>query len=263
MQRVRDRLWAWGHEAGSHTTAEWGVPEPSRITPVEGAVYLGTPNLILVRYGGRPAPPYEQYAVPLRALREVVWSIVGAGGTSDAADRAAVLGLRATLPNLTGVMMDDFFGDPDRPGPAAALSLAELRELRSALAGPGRPLDLWAVLYEHQLRLPVAEHLALCDRVAFWTARSADLTNLERNLTLVERLAPAAERLLGCYMWDYAARRPLPLELMQMQCELGLHWLRAGRVAGLIFLATCICDLGLEAVEWTRRWIAGVGDQPL
>ena len=49
--------------------------------------------------------------------------------------------------------------------------------------------------------------------------------------------------------------------LMEMQCETGLKWLREGRIQGMIFLASCICDLDLDAGEWTRRWIARVGDE--
>ena len=30
----------------------------------------------------------------------------------------------------------------------------------------------------------------------------------------------------------------------------------------MIFLATPNADVGLEAVEWTRQWIAAVGDEP-
>jgi len=263
MERVRDRLWAWAHEAGSHTTAEWGVPEPSRMTPLEGAVYLGVPNVIMVRYNGRPAPPYHQYALPLRAMREVVWSVVGAGAASDPADRAQVLARRDELPNLTGVMMDDVFGVPPDSGRTAALTLDELRELRAALRGPGRPLNLWSVIYNHELQRPVGEYLALCDRVSLWTSRSSELVHLERNLATLERLAPAADKVLGCYLWDYEPRQPMSIANMERQCEQGLRWLRDGRITGLILLATCICDLDLEAVEWTRRWVAAVGDQSL
>jgi len=39
--------------------------------------------------------------------------------------------------------------------------------------------------------------------------------------------------------------------------------LREGAIDGMIFLASCICDLELETVEWTRRWIQEVGDNPL
>jgi hypothetical protein len=55
----------------------------------------------------------------------------------------------------------------------------------------------------------------------------------------------------------------MPLELMKRQTELGLQWLRAGQVEGLIFLATNVLDLGLETVAWTREWIAAAGPQAL
>ena len=143
---VRDRLWLWGHDAGAHNES-WGLPRPSRITPVEAACYLGLPNLILVRYQGRPPLPLDQFAVPLRALRRVVWSAVGALGQTDSAERAHVLDLAARHPNVTGLMLDDFF--VERPGPdeePAALPLAQLRDLREQRATGGRQLDLWAVV---------------------------------------------------------------------------------------------------------------------
>ena len=36
---IKDKLWIWGHEAGSHNGG-YGIPKPSRMTPVEGAFYL-------------------------------------------------------------------------------------------------------------------------------------------------------------------------------------------------------------------------------
>ena len=44
----------------------------------------------------------------------------------------------------------------------------------------------------------------------------------------------------------------MPREAMEKQCATGLRWLRGGRIEGTIFLASCICDLGLETVEWAR-----------
>ena len=64
-------------------------------------------------------------------------------------------------------------------------------------------------------------------------------------------------------MYDYGNGKPMPVDLMKYQCKLGLQWLRHGRIEGMIFLASCICDLELETVEWTRRWIEQVGSQPL
>ena len=119
------------------------------------------------------------------------------------------------------------------------------------------------VFYDHQLHLPVGRHLELCDKIAFWTWEAENLSKLEENFALAEAVAPSCPKVLGCYMWDYGIKRPMPLELMKHQCDLGLQWLKEGRIEGMIFLASCICDLDLETVEWTRQWIADVGSQPL
>jgi len=50
---------------------------------------------------------------------------------------------------------------------------------------------------------------------------------------------------------------------MRRQVEQGHEWLKAGRIEGIIFLATANVDVGLEAVDWTRMWIRSSGDQIL
>jgi hypothetical protein len=254
---VQDKLWLWGHDAGAHNEG-WGLPKPSRITPAEAAFYLGIPNLIMVRYLGRPPLPFDQYALPLRALRRVVWSIVGAGGQTDDQERKHVLDLAARHSNITGLMLDDFFGSeqPAQSDEPAALPPARLRELRGQLTVGRRRLRLWAVLYEHQLDRPLAEYLELLDLVSFWTWDSEQLQRLEANLRQLEKVAPRCGRVLGCYLWDYGKKKPMQLDRLEHQCELGLRWLRQGRIEGIIFLASCLCDLELEAVQWTRNWIA-------
>jgi hypothetical protein len=260
MDTVRDRFWIWGHDAGSHNTG-WNLPGPSRITPVEAAWYLGTPNMIMVRYSPESLQASAQYAIPFRSLRRVLWSVVGGGGLNSSDDTARALALPASLPNMTGVMMDDFFHDPQPGEEAGTLSVAQLQQIRGEL--DARTLDLWVVLYTYQLHLPVTDQLAFCNGLTLWTWKAADLKDLEANLSRAETLAPKTRRMLGCYMWDYGTNQPMPVELMQRQCETGLRWLREGRIEGMVFLASCICDLELESVEWTRRWIASVGDTAL
>ena len=283
---VRDRLWVWAHALGSYDNA-WGLPGNSRLTPVEGARYLGVPNIILIRYEGKPAPPFEDYAVPFQSLTRVFWSIAGAGGATSQEEREHVFRLAAKQPNIVGLFMDDFFHidkaqaeasstypnfDPqtvlraDAPDPrpaAAALSPEQLRAVRQRLQIGQRRLDLGVTLYTHQLSPRILPHLDLCDVVSLWTWNARDLRDLEANFAKFRQLAPSKRVLLGCYMWDFGTQQPMPLDLMKKQTELGLQWLRAGQVEGLIFLATNICDLKLETVEWTRKWIADVGDQPL
>jgi hypothetical protein len=272
--RVKDHLLpvAWmgqrsgkGYGCGATTGAHndgWGLPGPSRITAAEAAFYLGIPNLIMVRYKGRPPLPLNRYAVPLRALRRVVWSAVGAHGQTDLEERSHILDLAAHHPNVTGIMPDDFFVDKPQEEPAA-LSLDQLRELRGRLSASENRLDLWAVLYEHQLNHRLTPFLELLDVVSLWAWDAEKVRAISDSLGQLEALAPSSKRVLGCYMWDYGRKRPMPLDILKEQCASGLSWLRQGKIEGIIFLASCICDLELEAVEWTRRWIGKIGDEPM
>lgn len=265
MPTVRDHLWLWGHEAGCQNDI-WGLPADSHITQIEAARYLGVPNLIQVAYRGKPEPPLAPHAEPLRPLSRVVWSIVGDSSSTrndQRPDLDEVLDLAVGFPNISGAMMDDFFHPPDEQGRVARYSVEQIAGFRRRLHQVVRPLDLWVVLYSHQLDLPVQEHLAQTDVVTLWTWHAKDLAGLEENFARAEALAPAARKVLGCYMWDYGAKQPMPVEQMARQCEAGLGWLRQGRIDGMIFLASCICDLGLPAVEWTREWIGRVGEARL
>ncbi|MBM3264340.1 MAG: hypothetical protein FJY97_13065 [candidate division Zixibacteria bacterium] len=260
MDIVRDRLWIWGHEAGSHDRS-WNTPAPSRMTPAEGAFYLGTPNLIMVRYDDKPEPPYVQYAWSFRPLKQFVWSIVGAAGVTSEDEIEQTLLLAKTFPNMTGVMMDDFFrAEPDAGG---ALTPERLAEIRKRLVVGDKRLDLWVVLYQYQLDFPIRDHLDQWDVITYWTWQAPDLWRLEQDFARLEELTPGKRKILGCYMWDYGNSRPIGTGVMRHQCELALHWLKGGRIEGIIFLASCICDLDIEAVEWTRDWIAKVGDRPI
>jgi len=255
---LRDRFWVWTHVEGSYKR-DFGLPRTSRMTPVEGAVYLGVPNLLFIRYQGHPPMPFGQYASAFRPFKRVVWSLVGASGQSSDEERKHVLDLAARFPNIVGFVMDDYF----RRDGSGSLSVEQLQDLRSRLVIGGKKRDLYVVLYQHQLEFPVSEHLNFCDKVTFWTWKAKDLDKLESSFERLEKLAPKHGKLLGCYLWDFGTSKAMPLALMKKQCELGRRWLEEGRIEGMIFLASNVCDLELETVEWTRNWIAEVGSQPL
>lgn len=257
---VRDRLWLWCHEAGSHNGL-FGLTQDSQIEPVDATRSMGLENALVIRYGETFDP--EKEAAALTGMRQVVWSIVGAGGHTEGDEVGRARDLAARYPNFTGVVMDDFFlnGLPESHAAEGERNLAvhnaeALRSIREQLTVNGRTLDLWVVLYDHQLGLPLEAHLAQCDVVTFWTWKAENIVHLEQNLARAEAMAQGKRIVLGCYMWDYGAGHAMPVEAMRHQVELGERWLREGRIAGMIFLASCACDLNLEAVEWTRRWIA-------
>jgi hypothetical protein len=227
---------------------------------------MGVPNLIMVVYGGDPAPPFEPVAKRYDHLDRVVWSIVGDAGSTrndTNTDLDEVVSLCERHPNVVGAIMDDLFFDPKPDGSFARFSADDLSRFRSSLQSTRRPLDLWVVVYRQNLDQPILSHLANADIATFWTWRAEDLTTLADSFARFEAFAPKVRKVLGCYMWDYGTNTPMPVEHMQHQCEMGMRWLRTGRIEGIVFLATCICDLGLDAVEWTREWIARVGAETL
>ncbi|MCU0782560.1 MAG: hypothetical protein MUF81_00655 [Verrucomicrobia bacterium] len=255
---LRDRFWIWTHVAGSYKGV-FGLPD-SRMTPVEGAVYLGVPNVLFIRFHEKPEIPFDQHAIAFRPFKRVVWSLVGASGQTSDEERKHVLDLPNRFPNITGFVMDDFFREK---GPTGSLSVEQLKNLRSQLVIGGKKRDLYVVLYQHQLEFPVTKHLDLCDKITFWTWKAEDLGKLESSFERLEKLAPNQGKLLGCYLWDFGTRKTMPLNLMKKQCELGRRWLKEARIEGMIFLGSNVCDLELETVEWTRKWIAEVGSEPL
>ena len=261
METLRDRFWIFTCVAGSDNDSleKGGFPNGSRMTPAEGAFYLDVPNLLMIRWRGLPAPPFDQYALSFTPLKRVVWSIVGSGGHIEGDEVELVLDLAHRFPNLTGVIMDDFF-NKDGSGQA---SVDELGKVRRRLEVNGKRLDLWVVLYTHQLDLPVASHLEQCDLISFWTWSADELKHLEQNLERLEALSLGRRISLGCYLWDFYNQRPVPIPPMEHQCSLGRKWLQEGRIENMVFLANTVCDLGLEVVEWTRNWIQQVGDTPL
>ena len=262
---ARDKFWIWGHVEGSHND-QYGLQGSSRMTPAEGAFYLNVPNIIMVSYpSGKepckmlPVPPYDPYLISFRPLRRVVWSIVGAGGVASKNDLEMIRQLQDKYPNIVAVQLDDFFRDTFDGSRVGALTPKELDYVRSKLRGEGREQEVWVTLYRHDLKFDLSEWLRLVDVVTFWTWQAKDLATLEDAFAQAEKASPKARRVLGCYMWDYGDHKPVPLPLMQKQCRLGLEWLKKGRIDGMIFLASCICDLNLEAVEWARNWIREVG----
>ena len=118
---VRDRLWVWGLDASFDWPAheEGESPAKNRMSPVEGAVHLGVPNVMFIQYQGIPAAPFQQYYPPFKAMKQVYWTLSNNGNQVHelGQEQECVYQLAADNPNITGLLLDDFligpFGDSD------------------------------------------------------------------------------------------------------------------------------------------------------
>ena len=273
---VRDRLWMWSHPTGSYNTApyktkwpfsDYGFSKTSRMTPAEGALYLGLPNVMFVRYSGRPLPAgFDSVARTLRPFKRIIWAInisprrkgpAQFSWTSiDEEEHNVIRRLLERYPNLVGVILDDYFKNPGEK--RVAKGAAEIQALKRTF---GRA-QLWDALYTRDIGSTAREHYDLLDGITVWTREAADLPKLESNFEKLSRMLPRTRKILGCYLWDYLGEKgPIPMTLMKHQCELGLHWLKTRQIEGICFIASNMCDMEVEAVEWTRRWVERVGEE--
>ncbi len=262
---IRNDIWIWGHVEGIHN-GKWGLPsgaKGSKITMMESCRYMGIENCMVVGIDGTPAPGTEEkYASQLSKCKRVGWSVVPAGNANDIViDHISpvkqVLELSKKHSNIRDVMFDDYF-IADKP----RCTSEQLSEMRGMLRNTKNPLDMWVVFYDYNLKKFLDEdQLKYFDVINFWTWEASNLIELESNIKKLRSLAPDKRIVLGCYMYDYGVSKPIPIERMVEQCNVALKFLKEGTIEGIVFLATVITDLKLDAVEWSREWIAHVGNK--
>jgi hypothetical protein len=260
MSKIKDKLWLWGQNPGSHHRGSWNLPGTNRMTPIEGCEYFGIKNCCRVVMVNEPSPPFDKDAQELRSLDQVVWSVVGDSG-SDRSDTMfgeldEVIRIANRFPNIVGGILDDFFV----PKRLEYFKPEHVRKIRERLhTEADRKLDLRVVLYDYQLKYDVKPYLDECDVITYWTMNGSALVNLERNFDTVLSLTPDKRRMLGIYMWNYDEGRPLTRAQMDLQLDRCLTLLNNKSIEGVIICSNCIADVGIEAVDWTKKWIEQVG----
>jgi hypothetical protein len=274
---ARDHFWIFTVNAGMNDDrlGDGGVLGGSRMTPTEGAFFLGVANLIFVRENNSPPQPmhqkwrtktsYEQFSIAFMPLKRVIWSVVGSGGAVQGDEVANILDLARKYRNITGVYLDDFFLSNGK----SAKSIEQLKADRERLRIDGRRLESWLTLYTRELDpnhkdrrkldLPIETYLDTFDVITMWTWNSDELVDLEANLGRLETAAPHSRKALGCYIWDFYNRKPVAIDAMKHQCDTGLRWMKQGKIQEMVFLANTVLDVGLEVADWTRAWIAHNG----
>ena len=258
MARLGDRIFLWGQSPDAHWEYNntYNLPGHSRMTAVEGMLYFDIKNICRVRMMGHPMPPYDQESIAMLPAKQVVWSLLGAGGepVTEWGDMEEVIRQAKMFPNITGGVFDDFFLEHR----IAHYTPARLSEMKKRIADAvGRPLDRWVVCYEDKLdSIPnIADYLSTFDVITYWTWKGSELPRIEQNLRRIREMAPKARILCGCYMWNYGEHCALTAEQMRYQTDLYHRLMHKGEIEGIVVCSNCIADLGIECVEQMRAWI--------
>ena len=275
--KIKDSIWLWGQDAGSHHCAGpqkeniWNLPGVNKMGPVEGAEFFGIDNICRVVMSGKPEPPFAPEMDKLKNVGNVIWSVLGDGGSDrsgeNADDLAAFLEIAGKYPNLRGGVLDDFFRPLSKlvdGGELARVTIDRLREIRDKLHAVSIPQELWMVVYEHFLSEKYAPYMALSDAVSFWTWRGREsLPKLEDNLKRIFELSPQQKHLGGLYLYDYGHCMEMDMELLKKQCNLYTEYLKNGNLQGVIVCSNCIADIGLPTADYVRDWIKEIGSEDM
>ena len=265
---LRDRLWMWGDGPGTLTGRHsYNIPLIKHIDLADAIDYMGIPNVCVVRWMGKPEPPFDEYIKQFHKTKRVAWTIIDGPGLPNetyAQKKQWAFEMAEKMPNLVGFYLDDYFhGNSPPEGQEdlrASLTLDGIRDLRKEMNSLKRPTDLAAVLYSHQIHPGIKRHIDVCDIVSFWIWNAAHLAGMEDTFKKYREIVPDKPTLLGIYMWDFGGKKPIAMELMKRQLTFALEQFKKGQIEGLIFHCTSLCDNGIEAVEYSKQWIAEHGD---
>ena len=253
---LKDNFWLWGHTAGAHN-GSYNLQGVNRMEPKEGCDFLGIEKCLRVTYGDAgPLPPFDEEAEKIKDLKEVVWSSIGAGGQLHNGQSMIdeVLRMATIYPNVTGAVLDDFFGVKHSPE-----SIRSMADKLHHFAK--RRLDLWVVWYTFQLDINISQYIGSMDVFTIWTWKGSELPEYDSNIRKFIEKTPGKRRLIGVYMWDFGEAKPLTIDQMKFQLDRCYYWLKEGSVEGLVFCSNTILDLGLDTVEYTRKWISETGSE--
>ena len=262
MAIARDKFWIFGvrpHQddiwlgkSTENRNYRW-----SRITPGEAALMLDVPNMLMINCDGIPVPFSAEaygYAESFCTMRKVLWGATGSAGFRVGNEEKFICALAEKYPNIAGAFMDDFFGKFRGRPDAAEAAEALLREIREGLSQACRPMELYVVWYTHESDVD-PRLLGYIDGLTLWTWHSGELPQLEERFEKIEKAFPRQKKLLGIYLYDFTQGQPVPADLMELQCGLGLRLMREGRLDGMIFEANSVMGVGLPSELWLREWL--------
>lgn len=255
MGTILEKLWNWGHLAGSHNKC---VGCECSMSPVEFGEEYGIKNSFIVSYGGNIQPPYGELAKSMDSLRQIKWSVLGDASTplpeAELGNTEDVIAAAAVAENITGAVVDDFFS----PKRVARFTPEVLGKMKKALNDKG--LDFWCVLYAHELEeLDLTQYLPCFDGVTFWIWKGSDIVHMEAYLEKLKSLTGDMPVMLGIYLWNYGEQSPMDPGLFQKQLSYYFDLTERGEIQGVIFCSNTIGDADLETNRILKAYIREVG----
>jgi len=258
--KLRDHFWLWGHPEGRYNH-EYGNDNESRMTPMEGCLYLGIRNTLMVPVG--IDVNRRQYNKSFKTLRQVGWECFTAGKNPELIERN--IAEAADFPNIGCVVFDDFFcGDRWKE-----VSIENLWKIRERLHNNEvRPLDMWMVLYTRDFENNTPEddermmkYFEPFDGIIMWTWEEKDVPKIPENYKKYLKLTKNNRHMFGCYLYNFGERKQATGKAVTWQLDWYRDRMLAGEAEGVVLHTNTMADLDYEAYDAACAWMDAHGDE--
>ena len=159
--------------------------------------------------------------------------------------------LAPEYPNLVGAFVDDTFGVAKHAG----YDRDSPRRIKEA-ACRHRALDLWTVVYTHELDRPWWDDWApVVDVVSLWVWDSESLPGTADSVAACRRRFARQRINMGIYIRDYSRRAPVALPMLECELEAVRRLLEAGDLESYSILGACLVDQHPKQAALIRDFI--------
>ena len=256
---LRERFWLWGHPEGRYNNL-YGNTGVSRMTPMEGCLYLGIRNTFMVPVGINVNR--RQYNKSFKTLRQVGWECYRAG--EDPSVIEPLIAEAADFPNIGCVVFDDF----QRGTGYKKIPVQNLWDIRKRLhENEVRPLNMWMVLYTHEFGLDAAKdedfenYIAPFDGIIMWTWKESDVVLIPEKFEIFKKMTPNNRRMFGCYLWNFGEHKQATGKAVKWQLDWYRDRIYAGEAEGVVLHTNTMADLDYEAYDVACEWMDKHGDE--
>ncbi len=256
---LRERFWLWGHPEGRYNN-EYGNTGISRMSPMEGCLYLGVRNTFMIPVGVNVNR--RQYNKSFRTLRQVGWECYDAG--FDPSVIEPLIAEAADFPNIGCVVFDDF----QRGKHYRHIPVQNLRDIRKRLhENEVRPLDMWMVLYTREFGLDAEKdadfmnYIAPFDGIIMWTHDEKDVGLIPEKFEIFKKMTPHNRRMFGCYLYNFGEKKQATGKAVKWQLDWYRDRIYAGEAEGVVLHTNTMADLDYEAYDVACEWMDKHGDE--
>lgn len=263
---LRDKFWLWGHPEGRYNQNAdgYGCSDVSRMTPMEGCLYLGVRNVFMVPVG--VDVNRRQYNKSFKTLNNVGWECFDACSKPEIIDN--IIKQATEFSNISCVVIDDFKNLNNGIPRYKSLPLSTLKQINQKLHNNEvRRLDSWMVLYTSQFGLNKEDdnefqpYMDEFDGVIMWTWEECDVPLIPEKFEILKINTPNTRRMVGCYLYNFGESKQASGETVKWQLDYYRELLLKGEIEGVVLHTNTMADLDYEAYDVAVQWMEKHGDE--